>query len=139
MPEYIPDPDPAPLPVRLNQEGLPGPDLDRLPAVLMARYTWALNSARIGLMPQDIAATIGGQEGADTVAILGPWLERERMRGQADLAHILHLAAGSDNKALIYAMKCRLRWSDDIPPPVPPAPPALTVDIPGLTTQEPPA
>lgn len=120
-----------------NAQGLP------LPAVpqdqdTKNRYAWALAAARFGMEDVDIAEAIGGEEGPATVAALGEWLARERKRGLVDLAQMLHMSAVLDPGLLKFACKARLRWSDEVPPQVPPQQ-SLVISIPGLTTQDPTA
>lgn len=120
-----------------NAQGLPLPPVPT-DADIKARYAWALDRARFGATDAQIAGAIGGEEGPATVAVLADWLERERKRGMLDLAQCLHLAAVMDATILKFAVKARLRWSDDVPAPVP-AQQTIVVNIPGLTTQDPTA
>ena len=120
-----------------NGQGLPMPPPEPEPFAA-ARQAYALELARYGHSDADIQAAIGGAEGAATVAALTPggWLERERMRGLGDLAQLLHLSAAADPQVLKFLAKARLRWSDEVPPQVPP-PASIVISIPGLTTQDP--
>lgn len=120
-----------------NAQGLPLPAVPADPDT-KARYAWALAAARFGMEDPDIQDAIGGEEGPATVAALAEWLERERKRGLVDLAQCLHMSAVVDPGLLRFAVKARLRWTDDLPPAVPPAP-SIVVNIPGLTLQDPTA
>ena len=118
-----------------NAQGLPLPAVPEDPDT-RSRYAWALAAARFGMEDGDISEAIGGEEGPATVAALAEWLERERKRGLVDLAQTLHVSAVMDPGLLRFAVKARLRWSDDVPPTVPPAQ-SIVISIPGLTTQDP--
>ncbi len=120
-----------------NAQGLPLPPVPEDPDT-RSRYAWALSAARYGLEDGDIAEAIGGEEGPATVLDLKTWLERERKRGLVDLAQMLHMSAVMDPGLLKFAVKARLRWSDDVPPQTPPAQ-SIVISIPGLTTQDPTA
>jgi len=118
-----------------NAQGLPLPAVPHDPDT-KARYAWALAAARFGMEDADIVDAIGGEEGPATVAALGEWLARERKRGLIDLAQMLHMSAVMDPGLLKFAVKARLRWSDEVPAQVPPQP-SIVISIPGLTTQDP--
>lgn len=118
-----------------NAQGLPLPAIPQ-DVDTKNRYAWALSAARFGLEDEDIAEAIGGEEGPATVAALKDWLERERKRGLIDLAQMLHMSAVVEPTLLRFAVKARLRWTDDLPP-VAPVAPAIVISIPGLTVQDP--
>lgn len=118
-----------------NAQGLPLPPVP-LNADTKARYAFALAAARFGAEDAQIAEAIGGEEGPATVQELGEWLDRERKRGLLDLLQCLHMSAVIDPGLLRFAVKARLRWTDDVPAPVPPQQ-TIVVNIPGLTTQDP--
>lgn len=120
-----------------NAQGLPLPAVPVDPDT-KNRYAWALAAARFGMEDLDIAEAIGGKEGPATVQALGEWLTRERKRGLVDLAQTLHMSAVMDPQLLKFAVKARLRWSDEVPPQTPPAA-SIVISIPGLTTQDPTA